>query len=318
MFMKGYFEGESASEVRFFHTCTDGTNNGIIHFSDKDYNQAIKISAICAHKTEVDIICYCHMSTHSHWAVASPSFEQAKKFADEYKRNYARYAYLEHGEHKILKDIDCVPKEITTMIYLRNCICYILLNPVTAGIVKSPELYKWSSFPAYFSDLSTYQTCSESGVCLNTKQNNVINVKDLGTNECRRLLNTRANLTDSRLMINPDGTIVPWSLVDYKLVESLFRNRTEFYRSLALTNSSVEEAKYVIKRNKYSDTEVMAECFELSKRMLNKESIQWLTREEKYRLVPHIRKITAASSNQIARILRLKSDEVSMLLGNIH
>lgn len=369
MFMKGNFEGESASEVHFFHISTDGTNNGIIHFSDKDYNQAITISAICAHKTNVDIICYCHMSTHSHWAVASQSFEQAKKFADEYKRDYARYAYLEHGERKIFKDIDCIPKEITTVIYLRNCICYILLNPVAAGIVKSPELYKWSSFSAYFSDREQYMLYLQSGMnddeqqggieinshivkpncadnvkgCLSEKheliekhncadnakkcfsmnpeliekQNCAIFVRNLGTNECRRLMHTRARLADSRIMINSDGTIIPWSIVDYKLVESLFRNRTGFYRSLALTNSAVEEAKYVIRRNKYSDTEVMAECFELSKAILKKESIQWLTRDEKYRLVPHIRKRTGASPKQIARILRLKSEEVSTLLGRI-
>lgn len=307
--MIDYYEGESALELRFFHSCTDGTNAGIIHFNDEDFKQAINISAICAHKSAASILGYTHMSTHSHFVLACADKEQADDFAFSYKREYARYIWMKYNKRQIFKGIENTPKEIGDMFYLRNCLSYTFLNPVVAGIVKSPELYKWSSFNLYFRELFNNDfektVNSETGVF----------IKDLSFNTYKRLLHTRINLNSSHFMVNEEGLILPSSFVNYRMVEAVYGNRSQFYKSMALTNSAKEEARYVNRQYKYTDAEVMAECFTIANQRFGKQSITLLTKDEKISLLPALRKKTFASPKQLARILSMKHEEITALLG---
>jgi len=293
------YEGKKGAPLRFFHVSTDGTHNGIVHFCDTDYKQAIIISAIAAMTTDVVIVCYCHMSTHSHFVLYCYSYEQAKAFINIYKRDYSRYVTLEHGESMIYRRIECDPQEIKDVFHLKNCISYTLLNPTVPGIVKHAEDYRWSSFEAYFNN-ATF---------------NKYPVQSFTIRELRAKLRTRQDLTNSAFMLDDNGNLVIKSFVDYKFVESLFRSKADFYKSLAMTNSISEEETYVKSSFKYSDTEVIAEALTIAKNKFGKNSIQMLTKEEKHKLLPTLRKKTYASPKKLARILRLEITEVNQMLG---
>lgn len=287
--------------VRFFHVCTDGELNGIVHTCDDDYRQAEIISAICAEKSDVHLLASVHMSTHSHFVMWCDTFEQAWDFSLSYKRDYARYASLAHGMYKVYSGIPATPKEIFDIRYLKNCIAYVLLNPVAAGIVRHPEDYKWSSFEAYFNSEN-----SENKL-----------VSNMSVRKYRQVLKTRADLSDSRIRIKPDGTLLMKSYIDFSFVERLFGGKTEFYRCLALTDSVEQESIYVYHQVKFDDNELYAEAVGISKLKFGKTTLTLLTKAEKISMLKVLRKKTGASPRRLARVLRLEPKFVLALFGEI-
>lgn len=297
--MRDYYVGESAAPFRFFHICTDGTKSGIVHFDDADYYRAVSVSAVNSVKCGVEIICFCHMSSHSHYVVRSDSYEAARSFIESCKHDYARYVTLRHGVRSLLCGIGCNIKEISDSFYLRRCIAYVLLNPVTAKIARNPEDYKWSSFSTYFSALN----------------DGAKRVSDMETVERRRLLHTKVDLKQSNLWLDREGHISLKSFVNYRLVEKLFGSQTSLFKSLALTNCATEEELYADHRAKYDDTELIAEVMALSVRKFGKTEFRMLTKNEKYSIIPAIIRKTQVQPRRLARILRISPEEISRLLG---
>lgn len=297
--MRDCYVGESAAPLRFFHICTDGTKCGIIHFDKTDYQRAISVSAVNSEKCGVEIICFCHMSSHSHYVVRADSYEGARSFIESCKHDYARYVASKHGVRSPLSGIGCNIKEITAPFYLKRCIAYVLLNPVAANIVKTPEEYPWSSFRTYFSALD----------------DGVKRVSEMETVECRKLLHTKLDLKQSHLMLDSEGHVSYKSFVNYRLVEKLFGSQTALFKSLALTNSATEEELYADHCAKYDDTELIAEVMSLSVKKFGKTEFRMLTKNEKYSIIPAIIRKTRVQPRRLARILRVRPEEISRLLG---
>lgn len=298
-FMSESYGGESAAPVRFFHICTDGTNNGVVHFDDADYRRAVSITAVNSEKCRVRLICYCHMSSHSHFVVCAESESDARTFGESYKHDYARYVSARHGIRGPLAGISCGIKEIHDSLYLKRCISYVLLNPVAAKIVRTPEEYRWSSFRAYFNPLD----------------DGVVRVSELGSRKCRKMLHTGIDLRESGLRLDCEGDVCLKSFVDYRFVERLYGSQTSLFKSLALTNSVTEEELYVDHTVKYDDTELIAEVMALSVRRFNKTEFRQLTKDEKFKLIPAIVKKTGVTPKRLARILRVSPAEIISLLG---
>lgn len=297
--MKTSISDLSSGPIRFFHICTDGTNNGVVHASEQDYQRAITISAINALKYSVKIICYCHMSSHSHFVVWCNTSIQAYSFANAYKRDYSRYMSLHNGISNVYRGIRCQVKEIGDNNYLKKCIAYTLLNPVVPKIVRFAEEYKWSSFSAYFNDSPIEG----------------IPVSSLTVRKQRELLHTKVDLSQCNYKIDIDGHLVVRSFVDWKFVERLFGNKTAFFRQLDFTDSISEESKYVEHVINYDDTELIAEVITRARDKYRKDSLRLLTKQEKFSIARYVMKKTGAGSRRLARILRLKPAELSAIIG---
>lgn len=298
--MSDCFVGEGAAPVRFFHICTDGTNNGIVHLDDADYRRAVSISAVNSEKCGVGILCFCHMSSHSHFVVFAESIDAVREFGESYKHDYARYVSARHGLRRPLSGVRCGIKEIGDSLYLRRCISYVLLNPVAAKVVRNPEEYRWSSFRAYFNP------ADDGAVC----------VSELGIRKCRELMHIRKSLKKSGLRLDSEGNVSLKSFVNHRFVERLFGSQTSMFKSLALTNYVTEEELYVDHCVKYDDTELIAEVMALSVRKFNKTEFRQLRKAEKYALIPTIVRKTGVTPKRLARILRVSPDEVFALLGS--
>lgn len=286
--------------VRFFHVCTDGDTNGIVHTCDDDYRMAIKISAIHSFVKSVSILCFCHMSTHSHFVVSCRVEEEARNFIECFKRDYSRYAYLAHGTMQLYREIESKPIEIFDTWGLKRCIAYVLLNPVVPKVVSRPEDYKWSSFNAYFN-------CDRSS-------EGYRNVKEMSIEEIRKVFHTHKNIRNSNIILDQNNNIVLKSIVCTETVEKLFGGRTEFYRALALTDSVQEESKYCPHIVKYNDNELLAEAIGLARKKYGIGSVQELTHQQKLSLLLPIKRKTSATALRISKILRLQPSEVGAYL----
>lgn len=294
--MKTYHQSES-----FFHVCTDGHSNGVVHTCPEDYYRSVIISAVAAYRYGVNILCFCHMSSHSHFVISCDSTEVARLFIETYKREYARYLSRERGIPRVYYDVSVSVSQISDYRYLKNCISYVLLNPVTAGICKTPEEYPYSSFDAYFSDIAP-----------NGKPASGMTVREMAD-----IFKTNLDLSKTSFLADNNNHLVLKSFVDYVFVESLLGCKSWFYKSLALTNCIEEEMKYAPQTCRFNDMELIAEALELAQKRYGKIRLQFLTHEQKLSMIPTICRKTRASGKRMARILRLPPEEVETLLGTI-
>ena len=291
VFLSDFFDSH------FFHVCTDGTRNNVIYTCDEDFEQANIISALCSWKCNVNILCMCHMSTHSHFLVECDDISQARKFINSFKHNYGQYFRIKYNISSAYRDIDSTPTEICSLHRIRKCISYILLNPVKAKIVRYCEEYKWSSFHAYF-NRNTLDSTS---------------VGTLGERERRSRFKTRYKLDNAKFKIHADGSLDVNSVVDSKKVEFLYGTREQFYASLNTTDSISEEELYVHNTVRYNDMEIIAEAIHQADKRFHKASLSMLTKWEKKQIASTLKSKTGASPKRLARIFMVSVSEMEGL-----
>lgn len=137
------------SGLRLFHISTRGIESSLF-LDDADYVKMIDIAGIFGYRNNVIISAYCFMSNHIHMSVAAGSEEDAVKFIQKVKQCYSGYFRRTHGVGSVFREVPVSVKRIDSLSYFRNCIAYILRNPVEAGLVKNADLYRWSSYGCYF------------------------------------------------------------------------------------------------------------------------------------------------------------------------
>lgn len=129
----------------FYHIIQRGIEKRDIFVSDKDKEKFISYFEL-AHKTyTVNFHSYILMNNHYHLILETPAGNLSKvmhylntSYAVYFNSKYKRAGPVYQGRFKaILVEQDE---------YLHYLSRYIHLNPVRAGIVKSPEEYKWSSY----------------------------------------------------------------------------------------------------------------------------------------------------------------------------
>jgi putative transposase len=128
------------------HIIQRGNNRQNCFFSSSDYLVYLDMLMTASTKNECRIHAYVLMSNHIHLLI-SPAHEKAaaemmKSLGERYvqyvNRNYNRMGTLWEGRYK-----SCPVQDEQ---YLLICHKYIELNPVRAGMVMHPSLYKWSSY----------------------------------------------------------------------------------------------------------------------------------------------------------------------------
>jgi len=92
-------------------------------------------------------LAYCLLDTHIHLVVRTPtpnlgcgmqSFEAP--YAQAFNHRYERQGHLFRGRYYSTR--------LETADHLVSAIIYVSLNPVRAGMVEQPELWRWSSYAA--------------------------------------------------------------------------------------------------------------------------------------------------------------------------
>jgi len=90
---------------------------------------------------------WCLMDNHFHLVFQTPEPNLAEgmhwlegTYAAWFNRRHGRWGHLYGGRYKSM----VIEKEA----YLAECVRYVVLNPVRAGMVKGPEEYEWSSYRA--------------------------------------------------------------------------------------------------------------------------------------------------------------------------
>lgn len=127
------------------HIIQRGNNKQSCFFSMSDYLVYLDMLKSAASKSDCQVHAYVLMSNHVHLLVsplhALAAADMMKALGERYvqyvNRNYGRVGTLWEGRYK-----SC---PVQDEIYFLVCQRYIELNPVRAGMVVDPSLYRWSS-----------------------------------------------------------------------------------------------------------------------------------------------------------------------------
>lgn len=291
---------EDVIEGNCYHVCTDGQESPIIMKDVEDYRTAHNYLAISAWKCGITILAYCIMSNHIHVAVICRDRETAERFIRMFKRLYSLYLNRKYGSRQQMHGTADSISLIDSMQYLKNCIAYILRNPVCAKICGKVEDYRWSSHTCYF----------------NRAKDTSKPVSQFSIRNLRKILMTRADLSDCPFHINQEGYIADSSFVRNDIVEKIFQNSGRaFLFYLGTCNDAKMEYDMACKPLlRVNDTELSGIAESLASSRFNGKSISELSTQSRCLLIKNLFFNNKTSIPQLSRILGISRELVSKIL----
>ena len=135
----------------FYHVTSRGNERKAIYRNDKDRTKFLSYLESASERYDALIHAYCLMDNHYHLLLETPRSNLSRilhhvngAYTTYFNVKRDRCGHLFQGRYKaILVEKDAYCQELSR---------YIHLNPVRAGIAKSPSEYTWSSF-CYFTGL---------------------------------------------------------------------------------------------------------------------------------------------------------------------
>jgi putative transposase len=138
--------GRILLENVYYHVISRGNQKQIIFIHEDDFEKYLGLIKHFKRKYKFKIYTWCLMPNHTHLIIEVnkppdlPKIMQGLKlaYARWFNKKYAKVGHLWQGRYKSM----IINKEK----YVLDCINYIEMNPVRAGIKKSPLDYAWSSY----------------------------------------------------------------------------------------------------------------------------------------------------------------------------
>jgi putative transposase len=130
------------------HVTQRGNRRMQTFFRDEDYAEYLQlVSTWCAH-FQVTVWAYCLMPNHVHLVVAPATSESLARALGEAHRRYTRYVNFREGWRGHLWQ-ERFASFVMDEPHLLAAVRYVELNPVRAGLARTPGEYRWSSARAH-------------------------------------------------------------------------------------------------------------------------------------------------------------------------
>ncbi|MCX5696574.1 MAG: transposase [Candidatus Omnitrophica bacterium] len=128
-----------------YHITTRGNQRQPVFLDQKDYR--VYLTQLCKYKKQCGFLLYgfCLMPNHLHIIGEPKVQENLAKFMQKLSRSYTAYFNKRYKKVGHLWQGRFKSKAIIKDGYLIDCIQYVEMNPVRAGLVKSASDYPWSS-----------------------------------------------------------------------------------------------------------------------------------------------------------------------------
>ncbi len=129
------------------------------YFLNRKENQAVDINQLIHtlnHDQDklIDIVAYCLMPTHTHFILKQLKTNGISIFMGNIQNSFSHFFNMHHHRKGPLwesKFKNIVVENDNQLLHLTR---YIHLNPTSAGLVKKPEKWKFSSYLEYLNKLS--------------------------------------------------------------------------------------------------------------------------------------------------------------------
>ena len=127
------------------HVIQRGNNKQSIFRDDRDRERLLSLLHEYSLKAQVAVHAYVLMDNHFHLLLTPEDSKGLPAMMQALGRAYVRYFNTRHGRTGTLWEGRYRSSLIETEQYLLNCMAYIDLNPVRAGMVSEPAQHPWSS-----------------------------------------------------------------------------------------------------------------------------------------------------------------------------
>lgn len=131
------------------HIIQRGNNRQAIFSESADYELLLHLIDEHARKQRVAVHGYVLMSNHFHLLATPETAEGIPQLMQSVGRRYVRNYNMRQGRTGTLWEGRYKSTLIQAERYLLNCMAYMDLNPVRAGMVADPGDYRWSSYLHY-------------------------------------------------------------------------------------------------------------------------------------------------------------------------
>lgn len=128
------------------HIIQRGNNRSACFFSDDDCAAYLFWLRRYGERLRVRVHAYVLMTNHAHILASPEQPAHASRLMQSLGRRYVRYVNHAYRRSGTLWEGRFRACAVRAEDYLLGCMRYIELNPVRAGMVPSPEAYRWSSF----------------------------------------------------------------------------------------------------------------------------------------------------------------------------
>ncbi len=130
------------------HVTQRGNRRQTVFFCDKDYETYIELVSKYCLIEKVGVWAYCLMPNHVHLILNPENDSGLARAIGEAHRRYTRYVNFRENWKGYLWQGRFASFPMDEK-YLHMAVRYVELNPVKAGLVDSPEQWKWSSASAH-------------------------------------------------------------------------------------------------------------------------------------------------------------------------
>jgi len=293
-----FVKGVSLPVRNCWHFSTDGNSVDTIFYDDSDFKDGMNRIYLISRKYKIVILSFVLMDNHIHFVLYG-EFDECNKFVHEYVRITSQYISEKHNEFNKLSQVSVNYQVVDTDLYLRTVICYVIKNPVAAGLPYYPWTYPWSCGFLYFSD--------EEAIL---RQKNAGNITVLsGTQEKRHILKTRENVVGDIMLT--DGVIFQDEYVAYDLVKRIYRTpRSLMYFIGKWHDEEVESRGGLLSHLSMPLQELRRHKREFCRQLFGKESVKYLNMTQRLYLARTLKRNYNSSPKQIVKVCGLKYGEV--------
>ena len=283
---------------RFFLITTEHLEDRLWFRDEEDFRVAMNYVAVAAFLSGVMVLAFILMSNHVHFVLAC-SREDAKRFADTFKRLYASYYYRKYGVNELLRRNGVDIREVSDSDEsLERAIAYVLMNSVAANICFEPSGYPWGTGNVLFNENPF------PGRCL----------KEFSGRARKRMLKSKVMLPGN-YKIGSGGYILPESYVQVKGVESLFRTPKRLGYFLR-TSSKARQRLEGEALPSFRDQVILSASEDLCHSLFRVERITDLGEEQRGELLRQLSRRFSADLNQVCRVTGIPYEEAARMLDS--
>jgi len=129
-----------------FHVVQRGHNRDATFLDQRDYVDYLALLRTGAHRFQTSIHAYVLMTNHVHLLLTSRLPDGVSRLLQYVAGRYSAHFNARYARTGSLWESRFHASPIDADHYCLACYRYIELNPVRAGIVRSPDAYRWSSY----------------------------------------------------------------------------------------------------------------------------------------------------------------------------
>jgi putative transposase len=131
-----------------WHITRRGNNRQPTFHDDRDRHHILELLGAAVEKFKWIVTSYSLMGNHYHWTVELNDADTLSRGVKWLNAKYVRWFNWRHERVGNLFGGRFGRRLIDKKTYFLEALRYVVLNPVRANIVKAPEDYEWTSYPA--------------------------------------------------------------------------------------------------------------------------------------------------------------------------